>query len=510
MGRWLDGRSVLRRIDTAAAQARGALKDAVEAAEMLQGELAATRQQLSHAYAAISEHQIEAANAGETDGDGAGLDGAVAQLLDAHEAYLGERLDQLQAAADTIMKLEASRARRAGQLDKAVEAYETRVGEVEASLESDETYRGLVAALGEAEAVSEHARAKLAVARDDARAKGAPFREDPLFMYLWERGFRTPDYKAGLVARMLDGWVAGLCHYDRSWRNFQRLVELPEWLAGHVGSVEAREALAETALSDYEADALERAGADALSARVEKARAAIDALDREIEAGEAAHGELAVALDAAERGEAGPAAEARRQLAARLPALTVPQLRLLSSQTATPKDDALVDRLVSLRKDEMSMELRLDDTAAAPGLRRDDLARIEQARRRFKSTRLDSPYMRIEAATVDETLARLFSGRLDPGEAVSVLSRAMQRVSQKADPRFGGRNRSRTLGLPDIAVGVGMEILKEIGRSSRRGSSGWGGGSLPRGRRSPFPSSPGRSAPRRRPRGGGFETGGGF
>lgn len=509
MARWIDGRSVLRRFDALAVEARASVRDAVEAAERLNGELAATRRELAAAYGEISSHQIAAAGAGEIDGESPGLSGRVAELLAAHEDYLHERLGELEAAAAALSKLEGSRARKAGLLDKALEAYEAMVAQVEGGLEGDEAYRDLVNALGAAEAVSEHARAKLAVARSDAEEKGAPFREDPLFMYLFERGYRTPGYKAGPLVRLLDGWVAGLCHYDRSWRNYQRLVELPEWLAEHVEKVEAREDAAETALSDYEADALKRAGADTLAEKVDKARAALVAADAEIEAAEAAHGRIAAALDAAERGESGPAADARDQLAGRLPALTIPQLRVLSTQTATPEDDAIVDRLVTLRKDEMAMELRLADTAEAPGHRRADLDRIEQARRGFKASRLDSPYARFESSLVDATVARLMARRIDPRDAVSSLARAMQRTTPKADPRFGGRSRSRTLGLPDVAVGVGMEILKEIGRSSRRSSGGWNPGSLPRGRRTRFPSGPAPRSSRKRSRGG-SRTGGGF
>lgn len=509
MGRWIDGRSLLRRLDGLAVEARQAVKDAVEAAEGLSAELAETRGELAEAYEAMSEHQIAAAGAGEMDGEAAGLAGRVAALLEAHESYLENKLDELEAAASQVSRLESARARRAGVLDKALETYEARVAEVEAGLESDGAYRDMVSALGLAEGVSEHARAKLAVARQDADEKGAPFRADPLFMYLFERGYRTPGYEAGPLTRLLDGWVANLCHYDRSWRNFERLVELPEWLAEHVEKVEAREETAEARLSDYEALALKEAGADGLAEKVDRARAALATLDAEIEAAEAEHGRIAAALDSAERGESGPAIEARDHLAGRLPTLTVPELRVLSSQTRTPEDDAIVDRLVTLRKDEMAIELRLEETAATPGYRRVDLDTIERTRRSFKASRLDSPYVRFEPSLVDETVARLLARRIDPRDAVSRLARAMRRSSPKADPRFGGRSRSRTLGLPDIAVGVGMEILKEIGRSSRRSSGGWGGGSLPRGRRTGLPSAPGTQRSKKKSRGG-FRTGGGF
>ena len=505
MSRWIDGRSALARFDQTVGEARRALSDAIEASESLSADLAETRRQQAAAYLDFAARQIEAAENGEHEAALARIDRDVAELLADHETYLAKLLADLDAEADTIAAHERERARKAAALDKAVEAYETKVAEVEARLEEDEAYLAFVAAVAEAEGVSERARSKLSVAREDAEEKGEPFRADPLFMYLWTRRYRTPDYKAGPLTRFLDGWVASLCNYDTSWRNYERLVELPEWLDEHVARMEAEEAEAEAALEQAEAAALTEAGADTLREKAEKARAALEAIDADIASAEARHLEISERQDAAERGEAGPAAEARQQLAEALAGMSVPDLRVLSAQTVTPEDDAIADRLVTLRKDEMAMELRLDQTAAVPGRRRTDLDLLETARRRFKAARYDSPYARFKASTLDEMIAGLLAQRIAPDKAVRRLGRSMRRQRPKTDERFGGTRRSGTLGMPDVVRDVGFEILKEMGRSAERSrGSPWGGPSIPRGRQTRRPTP---RAPRRR---GGFKTGGGF
>lgn len=510
MSRTLDGRAVLRRLDGVISTARTSLSEAIAGRDQISRELTETRRNQAAAYLALARVQVSEADTREEIGRLAGLDGAVGDLIPKQEAFIEDLLRELDTISAQLSALEQDRERAAEALDSAIAAFETKVAEVEASLENDADYAALVAAAAEAESVTEHARAKLEVARADMEEKGEPFRADPLFMYLWKRGWRTPDYEGGTLTRFLDGWVASLCTYDKSYRNYERLTELPVWLESHVGQMEAREASAEAELERFEAEAMSKAGTGKLEQDVTSARSQLDGVDKAIHEAEERHLEIAARHRAAESGESGPAAEARQRLAEALRSLAFPDLRILASGTVTPEDDELVDKLVILRKDEMALELRLEQGEALPEHRREDLSLLEDIRRGFKSARMDSPYAVFAASILDDVVSRLLSRRVDTRGALRLLSRAMRRVSPQTDPRFGGSRRSDTLGLPDIAVGIGLEILKEMGRSSSRGGSPRIGG-LPRGRRTSFPS-PRRSSPRPsgpRPRGG-FRTKGGF
>ncbi|MEO0754977.1 MAG: hypothetical protein AAFY85_09300, partial [Pseudomonadota bacterium] len=308
-------------------------------------------------------------------------------------------------------------------------------------------------------------------------------------------------------------WVAGLCKYDRAYRNYDRLTELPVRFAEHVDRMEEAEAKARDALEAAEAHALKTAGADALQADVETAREALAATDARIDTAEAEHLTLADTHAAAEAGQEGPAHEARLRLADALRRSSFPDLRVLVTQTVTIEDDAVVDQLVTLRKDELDLNMRRKELGLAPRDRRQTLARLEHFRRQFKVEQLDSSFATFKASAVDNTLDALLSGRLRPDDALRGLKRSMRRRQPKAHPGFGGRTRRRTSGIPEIAQDIGWQILKEIGRSSGRS------GGSPLGFPSGFPGSrrSGRSVSFPKPsikiggdRRGGFRTGGGF
>lgn len=506
----LDGRGALIRLDQTLASARNALAEALETEQQASGDLVRIHQAQAAAYMRLADLQIGADDDRERL---TRIDGDIDALMDAHEAFVNKSRAALDAKDDEITRLEAERADRAEAVDSAIEAYEAAVAEVEASLEASEAYRGLIETASEAEAVTERARRKLEIASEDRVEKGAPYEADPLFMYLWKRRYRTPDYDASPFFRVLDGWVAGLCKYDRAYMNYDRLTELPVRFAEHVDRMEEAEAKARDALEAAEAHALKTAGADALQADVETAREALAATDARIDTAEAEHLTLADTHAAAEAGQEGPAHEARLRLADALRKSSFPDLRVLVTQTVTIEDDAVVDQLVTLRKDELDLNMRRKELGLAPRDRRQTLARLEHFRRQFKVEQLDSSFATFKASAVDNTLDALLSGRLRPDDALRGLKRSMRRRQPKAHPGFGGRTRRRTSGIPEIAQDIGWQILKEIGRSSGRS------GGSPLGFPSGFPGSrrSGRSVSFPKPsikigggRRGGFRTGGGF
>ncbi|MEM0984963.1 MAG: hypothetical protein AAGJ32_01840 [Pseudomonadota bacterium] len=514
----LDGRAALTRLDKGLAGARRALTDAIETEKSADGDMARVRQAQAAAYLGLAALQLDQPGASDRLAALKALDGEVAALLDKQDTYIATLVKDLEARTGEIAALEEDRQAGAAALDEAIDQYETAVAEVEASLEERADYQALVEAAAEAEAVTERARQKHLIAQEDRIEKGAPYEADPLFMYLWKRKFRTVDYEASPPFRFLDGWVARLCRYDRAYRNYDRLTALPGRIAGHVSRMEAAEAEAQLALETAEHDALQAAGAAALEAAVETARGALADLDARIETAEAEHLALADAHAAAEAGDRGPAHAARLRLAEALKQASFPDLRLLVTQTVTADDDQLVDQLVTLRRQEMALDMRRDDLAEAPRLRRQALDTLERFRRLFKLQQLDSPYATFAGSALDGALDALLAGRLRPEDAVRSLKRKMRRRQPKAHPRFGGANRRRTSGLPELVQDVGWEILKEVarsggGRARGRGGSPFGGfpgGGFPSSRRSGRKASLPKRLPKIGGRRGGFRTGGGF
>src|SRR5690606_7170599 len=70
-------------------------------------------------------------------------------------------------------------------------------------------------------------------AEADRIEKGEPYEADPVFVYLWDRGYGTSRYRAAPLARTLDGWAARAAGYETLRRNYVLLTELPVRLAEH-------------------------------------------------------------------------------------------------------------------------------------------------------------------------------------------------------------------------------------------------------------------------------------
>ena len=187
----------------------------------------------------------------------------------------------------------------------------------------------------EAEAVVDRAERKRELAAEDEAEKGAPYRNDKLFWYLWERQYGTKDYRGGSIARMLDGWVARLCDYRDAALNYKRLTEIPIRLAGHVANLEDKAESERAALEALEEKALKREGADELREASISGQSRLDELDARITATEEAH---MAALDA--QAETAGASDGAYQKALQVLTETLQDedfsdLRWLASQTAS-------------------------------------------------------------------------------------------------------------------------------------------------------------------------------
>ena len=81
--------------------------------------------------------------------------------------------------------------------------------------------------------VLEAAERKATQAEADLAAKRVPYEQDPIFMYLWRRGFGTPRYASTGLVRNLDRMVARHVNYADASRNYAMLTELPIRLREH-------------------------------------------------------------------------------------------------------------------------------------------------------------------------------------------------------------------------------------------------------------------------------------
>lgn len=515
----ITGREALSVLDGSLARMRQKMSDAIAAHDSLEAREAEVRDEQVDAYRELAALRLMAIEAGEaTELDR--LHRRAKDLLADHADHVERDAKALEAAEDKITALEAARQEATDGREAKIEAYEEIVAEVADALGKDEAYQKLVKASDEAAAIAVRADQKLAVSIEEREEKGAPYLADPLFAYLWKRKFRTTEYEAGNFTRMLDGWVARLCKYDEAYLNFGRLNDIPEWLAEHAAKQHEKAAAALLVLEQAEQAALEAAGATKAQADADALQTQIAVIDAKIEAAEDAHHALAEAHAQAVSGDNGPASEARRLLEQGLRDMSFADLRQLAAETVSLEDDDLVDELVKLRTEELSLEIEGERVNEMPKRLKTELGSVELLRRKFKSARMDSEYAFFTPAIVEDTIAGLSMGSLSVDKAFSRLSRSVKRREPRTRNGFGGQPRSNTLGLPDVLGDVAWEVLKEVSR--QKGGRGGGfpdlgglGGGSSRGNRTSYPTRRRSSTPRRssggsRKRRGGFKTGGGF
>ena len=415
-----------------------------------------------------------------------GSDEQVMRLLEAREAATAAvqaRLDDLQARrAD----LEARRVDLQRQLEAAAEAIDEAEAEAQRRLASDPEYVAQQEAAKAAERVAVHADEKATLSEQEQGSKGKAYRADPLFMYLWNRGYLTPAYRAGGVVRWLDGKVARLIGYDEARANYARLVELPVRLREHaerMGRI-ADEELAKLRALDEKA--LAEAGVPRLEAEHTEVQAAIAEVDAAIaevaEAGAAALDELGRFA----KGEDEEFKKAIQYLSSEFGRDDLKALRREALATPFPEDDVIVARLLDVeaaRERHAKTVAELKEVAEA---NRKRLSELEQVRREFTRRQYDVPGSTFSNGNVVGTvLTQLLVGALTSQAFWRVLQQQHTYRPRRADPRFGsgGFGRGSVWGpVGRVGRDVGGEILEEVlgglGEvlgGCRRGG-GWGGG----------------------------------
>ncbi|MEM1036065.1 MAG: hypothetical protein AAGI14_04820 [Pseudomonadota bacterium] len=514
MSKTISGRDALEEIDRSIALLRRRLSDAVTEEEVQERRQTEVRDEQLLAYKELADIRLQYLDEnGVEDLDRVHREALA--LLGKHDKSVADQQQAIDAAQDHLKHLEDKRVEVNTSLANTVEAYETLVAEVEAALSKDPIYQELVQNFDDAESVAHRAREKLSVARDERDEKGEPYEQDPLFMYLWKRGFRTTEYEGGGLFKMLDGWVAKLCKYDDARANYQRLNDIPAWLEQHLKDKEVDVAVAREALEAAEQKALDDAGTEDARKKISTLRTELEQLDKAIEQSEDAHRSTIATYHSLIAGEKGPIQDARTVLAEGLKKFAFEDLRELAAETVTKRDDDLVDNLVALRTEELDLDVSAERRRSKPLQLQEDLSEFEVLRRKFKAAQMDSHYAQLRSHTFNEALADLMQGLSGADAVFSRLRRNMKRRKPKAGYGFGGSRRQATLGLPEILGDIGREIAREVEREMIRGGGGFGGysGGSRRGRRTSFPSASKKRKsrmPSSRKGRGGFKTGGGF
>jgi hypothetical protein len=153
---------------------------------------------------------------------------------------------------------------------------------VRPQLSADPAFAAKLAAAKELAAIAAESMRKTTQAEADREQKGRPYRDDPLFMYLWNAGYGTKTYRANNLVAWLDGIIANMVGFPEARPNFSMLNEIPLRLREHAERQEANAKAAGDELSALENEAIDKAGGKAAREAMEKVVADIAALDEAV------------------------------------------------------------------------------------------------------------------------------------------------------------------------------------------------------------------------------------
>ena len=480
--------------------------------------LSKTREQEAELFRQLARLRLDPAIQAELDDQISGAEARARDMLKAHAKDVSK-------AEKAISALDASRSALAEQRAAALKVLEEQqdrlaalTAEQTARLATDPAFSAQRAETEELDRIAEQSLRKTEQAEADREVKGRPYREDRLFMYLWEAGYGTSSYKAGNLTRYLDGLVADLVGYAKARPNYAMLNEIPLRLREHAERQEANVAAAEARLAQMEIAAVDAAGGKPIREAVARAQAEIEKLDREITAIEDQRDAAADQLQALAEGR-DPAFEgAANDLAAALGREDIQTLLSEARKTRTAQDDTIVaqidDARARMREEEEESREQKERLKTLAARRRE----LEDIQWEFKKQRFDDPGSSFrEDRLVGDLLNDFLRGGISAASYWDQWRKSQNwapgsewGAGYKPTRRSGGNSPWPPSGggfqWPDGSFGgSGSNKSKSKGGFGGGFGGGWGGGGS---------SGGGFSRPRTGSSGtrktGGFKTGGGF
>ncbi len=424
----------------------------------------------AEAYKALARLKLDALARDHVVGELDSAERAAVQALERRKAALAELTDKRTGLTASMATAEKARDAAAEQQEAAVDAVEALTESTRKRLADDAAWIEASKRVKSGEAKAAAAAEKASQAETDRDEKRKPYDTDPLFSYLWRRGYGTSAYRAGPLVRYFDAKVARLVDYDAARPNYYMLNEIPLRLREHANRLEQAAADARTELEALERRALEADGIAKLESAVKAANAAHEKADAAVEELEGKLASLdeqhATLLDSAKDPSLTSALDG---LAAAIAREDLATLYKEAMATATPEDEQIVKKLRDIEPTLARREAEAEEVRKAAVELARKRAELERSRDDFYQSGYNHP-----------------RGEFSDGVLIgSIIQGVLQGVMS-----------SRNL---NDAFGKGFSIP-----NPPRGGSSFGGGLK-------FPSRPSRpsmpSPPRSR---GGFRTGGRF
>ena len=315
---------------------------------------------------------------------------AVPTFLDQHKRALAELENRLEQIKQSQQNLEQQRESGISVRDKAVETLQQQLENSKTKLEQDQGYRLQKEKAIRAAEVTRRADEKASQSEADLASKGEPYQEDSIFMYLWQRRYMTPDYRANGIIRSLDGWVARLIDYRQTRADYHMLNELPLRLREHADRAAEEARRQQQALQALERQTAEKDGVGTSQTALESAEKQLQQVNDEIEAHEKRYQELLGQKADFAAGEDKYTQKAIEVLVAELESEDTLELYRQAQATPRPEDDAIVMRLHKLQQEQQETKVRISDLKADRQQQRMALEELTKLAGKFRRSNYDA------------------------------------------------------------------------------------------------------------------------
>lgn len=392
------------------------------------------RAEQGEAFKALARLKLDALARDEVVGTLDAAEKRALDLLERRRGSLGAVAERRKALSTRLAAAEEDRVARVKAREAAVARIEALEDEVEKILAGDPDWQAADAAERTARSQAGEAERKAGQAEADREVKRKPYEADPLFMYLWSRGYGTSAYRASGLTRWLDGKVAALVGYEAARPNYFMLNEIPVRLREHAARLAAEIDSASERLATVGRIALEKAGIGQLESALKTVEADIAASDKAVAA-------LKTDLEALDREAGGlldPAGDPAMQSALDGLAAAVARedLRTLfreAQATPTPDDETIVQKLLDVERSLVRVSAQMEElrrTATDLATRRTEL---EHSGDGFRRQGYDDPFGGfINEAVIGGIIEGIIRGALSGGALDKALGEGYRRREPKA------------------------------------------------------------------------------
>lgn len=362
----------------------------------------------------------------------------VAALLQAREAAAKELAQAIRVAEENRRQLEQERTLQADALERAVQEADVAEAKTQARLDAEPLYRAQRERAREAARTALHAADKATRSEQEQDEKSRSYRNDRLFMYLWQRRYGTADYRANAIIRWLDGKVAKRIGYTDASVNYARLQAIPERLREHANRVKQQAETEFASLRQRELEAREEDGIPALEALQAQEQDKLDAIDARLDAAAADYQGLLQRRERLAAGEDEHYQQAVTYLASEFGREDLQQLRRAALATPFPEDDVIISRLLDAEHKRQQLEAALSEVKRLAQQHRERLRELESLRTEFKRRHYDRPESQFsDGAMVGMILGNFLNGMANRDSLWRVLEQQQRSRPRRSNPDFG-------------------------------------------------------------------------